>query len=144
MITAGRLPRIDLCELFLSRGHDVVCMDNFLTSPTTSSISSAARVLVIKQDVTTYIHIDGPLDYVLHFASPASPIDTWKADQTLKVGSRHAQNHRRREGQEGAYLIARRPRLWRSADSPEERGLMGQVIRSAARRVREAKRFAEA
>jgi dTDP-glucose 4,6-dehydratase len=79
-----------LCELFLARGHEVVCMDNFITGSPDNIKHLFGRdgFTFIKQDVTNYIHIDGPLDYVLHFASPASPIDYLeKPIQTLKVGS---------------------------------------------------------
>jgi dTDP-glucose 4,6-dehydratase len=79
-----------LCELFLARGHEVICMDNFLTGSPDNIKHLFGRdgFSFIKQDVTQYIHIDGPLDYVLHFASPASPIDYLeKPIQTLKVGS---------------------------------------------------------
>ncbi|MEO8380839.1 MAG: UDP-glucuronic acid decarboxylase family protein [Acidobacteriota bacterium] len=79
-----------LCELFLSRGHQVVCMDNFITGSPDNIKHLFGRdgFTFIKQDVTQYIHIDGPLDFVLHFASPASPIDYLeKPIQTLKVGS---------------------------------------------------------
>jgi len=79
-----------LCELFLSRGHEVVCMDNFITGSPDNIKHLFGRdgFSFIKQDVTQYIHIDGPLDFVLHFASPASPIDYLeKPIQTLKVGS---------------------------------------------------------
>ena len=78
-----------LCDFLLSRGCDVVCMDNLLTG----SVENIAhirdpRFLFIKHDVTNYIVIDGPLDYVLHFASPASPIDYAELPiQTLKVGA---------------------------------------------------------
>src|SRR5688572_7299270 len=79
-----------LCDLFLGRGHEVVCMDNFITGSPANIKHLFGRdgFTFIKQDVTQYIHIDGPLDYVLHFASPASPIDYLeKPIQTLKVGS---------------------------------------------------------
>src|SRR5688500_7823532 len=79
-----------LCELFLERGHEVICMDNFITGSPDNIKHLFGRdgFSFIKQDVTNYIHIDGPLDYVLHFASPASPIDYLeKPIQTLKVGS---------------------------------------------------------
>jgi dTDP-glucose 4,6-dehydratase len=78
-----------LCDLFLDRGHDVICMDNLITG----SIENIAHIrsnhfLFIKHDVTNYIYIEGPLDYILHFASPASPIDYQELPiQTLKVGS---------------------------------------------------------
>ncbi len=78
-----------LCEYFLRLGHEVICMDNLLTG----DISNIAHIrhnnfLFIKHDVTNYIYVEGPLDYLLHFASPASPIDYEKLPiQTLKVGS---------------------------------------------------------
>src|SRR5450631_4140324 len=79
-----------LCELFLGRGHEVICMDNFITGNPANIQHLIGRedFSFVKYDVTNYIHIDGPLDYVLHFASPASPIDYLeKPIQTLKVGS---------------------------------------------------------
>src|ERR1700674_487468 len=79
-----------LCELFLARGHEVICMDNFITGSPANVQHLFGRdgFSFVKYDVTNYIHVDGPLDYVLHFASPASPIDYLeKPIQTLKVGS---------------------------------------------------------
>src|SRR6202165_429161 len=79
-----------LCELFLARGHEVVCMDNFITGSPANVQHLFGRdgFSFVKYDVTNYIHVDGKLDYVLHFASPASPIDYLeKPIQTLKVGS---------------------------------------------------------
>jgi len=79
-----------LCDYFLSKGHEVIAMDNLLTG-TTANIEHLAgheRFLFIKHDVTNYIYVDGPLDAVLHFASPASPIDYLELPiQTLKVGA---------------------------------------------------------
>ncbi|HYY17180.1 MAG TPA: UDP-glucuronic acid decarboxylase family protein, partial [Gammaproteobacteria bacterium] len=78
-----------LCDYFLRLGHEVICMDNLLTG----DISNIAHIrnenfLFIKHDVTNYIYVEGQLDYLLHFASPASPIDYEKLPiQTLKVGS---------------------------------------------------------
>src|SRR5689334_9686672 len=79
-----------LCEFLLSRGHEVVCMDNFLTGV----IDNIAHLLgnplfsFVKHDVTEAIVVDGPLDWVLHFASPASPHDYLEMPiQTLKVGA---------------------------------------------------------
>jgi dTDP-glucose 4,6-dehydratase len=78
-----------LCDYFLGLGHEVICMDNLLTG----DISNIAHIrntnfLFIKHDVTNYIYAEGQLDYLLHFASPASPIDYEKLPiQTLKVGS---------------------------------------------------------
>src|SRR5262245_62885181 len=74
----------------LSRGHEVTCMDNFVTG----SPSNIAHLIgkkgfrFVEHDVTEYVYVDGPLDYILHFASPASPIDYLQLPiQTLKVGS---------------------------------------------------------
>jgi dTDP-glucose 4,6-dehydratase len=78
-----------LCDHFLSQGHEVICMDNLLTG-SVSNISHIrdARFTFIEYDVTNFIYIDGPLDYVLHFASPASPIDYLRLPiHTLKVGA---------------------------------------------------------
>jgi dTDP-glucose 4,6-dehydratase len=78
-----------LCEYFLHRGYSVVCMDNLLTG----DIENVAHLhgpgfSFIKHDVTDYVFLAGPLDYILHFASPASPLDYLKLPiQTLKVGS---------------------------------------------------------
>ncbi|PIE34190.1 NAD-dependent dehydratase [candidate division KSB3 bacterium] len=78
-----------LCEYLLEKGMEVVCMDNLLTG----DVSNIAHLhhenfLFIKHDVTNYIYVDGDIDYILHFASPASPIDYLELPiQTLKVGS---------------------------------------------------------
>jgi dTDP-glucose 4,6-dehydratase len=78
-----------LCDLLLANGCSVVCMDNLLTgNPENIAHIRDPRFLFVKHDVTNYIVVDGPLDFVLHFASPASPIDYLELPiQTLKVGS---------------------------------------------------------
>ena len=79
-----------LCERFLAEGDDVICMDNFLTgSPdNVAPLMRNPRFTFIQQDVTNYVYVEGPLDAILHFASPASPVDYLeKPIQTLKVGS---------------------------------------------------------
>jgi dTDP-glucose 4,6-dehydratase len=78
-----------LCDLLLSKGCSVVCMDNLLTgNPENIAHIRDPRFLFVKHDVTNYIVVDGPLDFVLHFASPASPIDYLELPiQTLKVGA---------------------------------------------------------
>ncbi len=78
-----------LCDLLLAQGCEVVCMDSLLTG-SVDNISHIRddRFLFVKHDVTNYIVVDGPLDYVLHLASPASPIDYMELPiQTLKVGA---------------------------------------------------------
>ncbi|HMS17994.1 MAG TPA: SDR family oxidoreductase [Planctomycetota bacterium] len=79
-----------LSDLMIENGHEVIGMDNLLTGSTDNIAHLAGRddYHFIKHDVTNYIHIEGPVDYVLHFASPASPIDYLQLPiQTLKVGS---------------------------------------------------------
>jgi dTDP-glucose 4,6-dehydratase len=79
-----------LCERFLAEGDHVICMDNFLTgSPdNVAPLMKNPRFTFIQQDVTNYVYVEGPVDAILHFASPASPVDYLeKPIQTLKVGS---------------------------------------------------------
>jgi len=79
-----------LCDRFIQEGYEVIGMDNLLTG----SLSNIEHLSPLKEfsfyhhDVSKFIHVPGPLDYILHFASPASPIDYLKMPiQTLKVGS---------------------------------------------------------
>ena len=78
-----------LCEYLLARGYSVVGMDNLLTGDLSNIEHLWGRDFVfVKHDVTNYVHVEGPLDVIFHFASPASPIDYLRVPiQTLKVGS---------------------------------------------------------
>ena len=79
-----------LCDRLLAEGHEVVGLDNLLTGNprNLAHLSTEKRFRFVRHDVTRYVQIDGPLDAVLHFASPASPIDYLELPiQTLKVGS---------------------------------------------------------
>ena len=79
-----------LCEYLLEKGHEVICMDNFITGKDDNiqHLKERDKFSFISHDVTKHITIEGNLDYVMHFASPASPIDYQKIPiQTLKVGS---------------------------------------------------------
>jgi dTDP-glucose 4,6-dehydratase len=79
-----------LCEALLQRGDEVVCLDNFLTgSPSNvGHLLDHPRFTLQRCDLVHYVHVPGPVDLVLHFASPASPIDYLKLPlETLKVGS---------------------------------------------------------
>ena len=79
-----------LCDRFIAEGHDVICVDNFLTGrpENVAHLFGHPQFSLIEHDITNYIYVDGPLDYILHFASPASPIDYLKLPiQTLKVGA---------------------------------------------------------
>jgi dTDP-glucose 4,6-dehydratase len=79
-----------LCDRFIKEGFDVVAMDNLITG----DLKNIEHLFKLKEfefyhhDVSKFIHVSGPLDYILNFASPASPIDYLKIPiQTLKVGS---------------------------------------------------------
>ncbi len=80
-----------LCDLFIGLGHEVICMDNLIKKENIENISPLMgheRFKFIKYDVTEYLHVDGRVDNILHFASLASPKDYLDYPiQTLKVGS---------------------------------------------------------
>ena len=79
-----------LCDHFTGKGHEVLCMDNLITGNLANieHLFGKKNFLFIKHDVTNFIHVPGKLDAVLHFASPASPIDYLKFPiPTLKVGA---------------------------------------------------------
>jgi len=79
-----------LCEFFLARGHEVVCVDNLLTGNLENVVGlfGSKRFRFVEQDICEKINVPGRLDHVLHFASPASPIEYLELPmETLKVGS---------------------------------------------------------
>jgi dTDP-glucose 4,6-dehydratase len=79
-----------LCDRFLGEGHTVIAMDNLITGNTDNiaHLLGHERFTFVKHNVTNYIYLQGPLDAVLHFASPASPNDYLEHPiPTLKVGS---------------------------------------------------------
>ncbi|HKL17895.1 MAG TPA: GDP-mannose 4,6-dehydratase, partial [Halalkalibaculum sp.] len=79
-----------LCDRYLNEGFQVICMDNLITGSTKNieHLFGNEDFSFIKHDVTNFIHVNGDLDLILHFASPASPIDYLEMPiQTLKVGS---------------------------------------------------------
>jgi len=79
-----------LCDRFLAEGLEVFCMDNLITGSlqNVAHLFEEERFHFVKQDVTEYLYLKGELHYILHFASPASPIDYQHLPiQTLKVGS---------------------------------------------------------
>ncbi|MBI2420451.1 MAG: SDR family oxidoreductase [Ignavibacteriales bacterium] len=79
-----------LCDRLIAEGMNVICIDNLLTGnpANISHLFGHDRFSFVKHDVTNFIHVPGDVDYILHFASPASPIDYLKLPiQTLKVGS---------------------------------------------------------
>ena len=78
-----------LCEYLLNKGHEVVCMDNLITgSKDNISHIKSEQFQFVEHNVSEFINLEGELDYILHFASPASPIDYLELPiQTLKVGA---------------------------------------------------------
>ncbi len=139
-----------LCELFLARGHEVICMDNFITGnpKNVEHLFGRDGFSFVKYDVTNYIHVDGALDYVLHFASPASPIDYLeKPIQTLKVGS--LGTHKTlgvAKDKNARYLIASTSEVYGDPlVHPQKEDYWGNVNPVGPRGVYdEAKRYAEA
>ena len=79
-----------LCDYFVEKNHNVICIDNLLTGRMSniSHLLNKENFEFIHYDVTNYIFVEGPLDWILHFASPASPFDYLEYPiQTLKVGA---------------------------------------------------------
>ena len=79
-----------LCDRMLAEGMRVICIDNLITGDLNNiaHLFGNDKFTFIKHDITNFIHVDGTVDYILHFASPASPIDYLQLPiQTLKVGS---------------------------------------------------------
>src|SRR6202035_1374002 len=79
-----------LCERFLAEGHEVVCIDNFITGTAANvgDLVTSPRFSYRHHDISLPLRIDGPVDNILHFASPASPVDYLRHPiPTLKVGS---------------------------------------------------------
>src|SRR5882724_10625943 len=79
-----------LCERFLNQGHEVLCMDNYSTGAkeNMAPFLKNPRFRFIDHNVSRYIEVPEPLDYILHFASPASPVDYLELPiPTLKVGA---------------------------------------------------------
>ncbi len=139
-----------LCDRFLAEGHDVIAMDNLITGNTRNieHLAGNEHFLFIKQDVTNYIYIEGPLDAVLHFASPASPIDYLKFPiQTLKVGALGTHNVLGVAKAKGArFLMASTSEVYGDPlEHPQKETYWGNVDPIGPRGVYdEAKRFAEA
>lgn len=139
-----------LCEKYLGHGWDVICMDNLLTGNIENITHLIGRddFQFIKHDVTNYIHVNGELDLILHFASPASPIDYLKMPiQTLKVGS--LGTHKAlglAKAKNARFLIASTSEVYGDPlEHPQKETYWGNVNPIGMRGVYdEAKRFAEA
>jgi len=139
-----------LCERFLAEGDEVICMDNLITGNANNiaSLFPNRRFSYIPQDVTNYIYVKGPLDAILHFASPASPIDYLELPiQTLKVGSLGTHKALGLAKEKGArFLLASTSEVYGDPlVHPQKEDYWGNVNPIGPRGVYdEAKRFAEA
>ncbi|MEO3809371.1 UDP-glucuronic acid decarboxylase family protein [Sphaerisporangium sp. B11E5] len=138
-----------LCERLLSEGASVVCMDNFLTgSPANvEHLLGRPRFRLVECDLTGYVHVPGPVDLVLHFASAASPADYLRHPiATLKVGSvgtLHALGLAREKG--ARFVLASTSEVYGDPlEHPQRETYWGNVNPVGPRSVYdEAKRFAE-
>ena len=138
-----------LAEALVDRGHSVVGIDNLLTGDLANLEHLMGREFVfVKHDVTNYIHVDGPVDYVLHWASPASPIDYLELPiPTLKVGALGTHNSLGLAKAKGArFVLASTSEVYGDPlEHPQRESYWGNVNPIGPRGVYdEAKRFAEA
>ncbi|HEY7716611.1 MAG TPA: UDP-glucuronic acid decarboxylase family protein [Candidatus Binatia bacterium] len=139
-----------LCESFLKRGHEVLCMDNYSTGAkeNIATFLKNPRFRFIDHNVSRYIEVPEPLDYILHFASPASPVDYMELPiPTLKVGALGTHNTLGLAKSKGAvYLLASTSEVYGDPlVRPQNEEYWGNVNPIGPRGVYdEAKRFAEA
>ena len=139
-----------LCDRLLREGHEVVCLDNLITGSTENiaHLMSNRKFSFVKYDVTNYLFVDGPIDFIFHFASPASPIDYLKFPiQTLKVGSLGTHKALGLAKEKGArFFIASTSEVYGDPlIHPQTESYWGNVNPVGPRGVYdEAKRFAEA
>ena len=139
-----------LCDYFIGQGHEVICMDNLLTGDmdNVAHLFGNSNFRFIKHDVTNFIYIEGRVDNILHFASPASPIDYLRLPiQTLKVGSLGTHKALGLAKAKGArFLLASTSECYGDPlEHPQSEAYWGNVNPVGPRGVYdEAKRFAEA
>src|SRR5687767_1563793 len=138
-----------LCETLLDAGHSVVGIDNLLTGDMANVAHLRDRDFeFIRHDVTSYIDVDGPVDFVLHWASPASPIDYLELPiQTMKVGSLGTHNALGLAKAKGAgFVLASTSEVYGDPlEHPQKETYWGNVNPIGPRGVYdEAKRFGEA
>jgi dTDP-glucose 4,6-dehydratase len=139
-----------LCEALLAREIDVVCLDNFLTGmpENVAHLVENPRFRLVRCDVSEFVHVPGPVDLVLHFASPASPADYLRMPiETLKVGSLgtlHTLGLAREKG--ARYVLASTSEVYGDPlEHPQAESYWGNVNPVGPRGVYdEAKRFSEA
>src|SRR5713226_6711719 len=138
-----------LAEALLDRGYEVIGIDNLLTGDTANIAHLAnSDFTFIKLDVTNYIYIEGPVDFVLHWASPASPIDYLELPiPTLKVGALGTHKALGLAKAKGAkFVLASTSEVYGDPlEHPQKESYWGNVNPIGPRGVYdEAKRFAEA
>lgn len=139
-----------LCDLLIEKGYAVICMDNLITGDMAniSHLIDTPHFKFIHHDVTKYIALDEAVDYVLHFASPASPVDYLNYPiQTLKVGSLGTHNALGVAKAKGAlFMLASTSEVYGDPEChPQPESYWGHVNSVGPRGVYdEAKRFAEA
>ncbi|MDH2426664.1 SDR family oxidoreductase [Sphaerisporangium sp. TRM90804] len=138
-----------LCERFVARGAQVICMDNFLTGAPVNveHLMGRPRFRLVECDLTGFVHVPGPVDLVMHFASAASPTDYLRHPiQTLKVGSLgtlHALGLAREKG--ARFVLASTSEVYGDPlQHPQTESYWGNVNPVGPRSVYdEAKRFSE-
>lgn len=139
-----------LCDYLIEKGHDVLCIDNLLTGKTENiaHLIGNRQFRFIKHNVSDYIYVDGNVDCVLHFASPASPFDYLEFPiQTLKVGSLGTLNSLGlAKAKKARFLLASTSEVYGDPQvHPQREDYWGHVNPVGPRGVYdEAKRFAEA
>ena len=139
-----------LCERFLAEGHEVVCVDNCITGTLANidPLRPNPRFTFVRHNVSQTLKIDGPIDNVLHFASPASPVDYLAHPiPTLKVGSLGTHNTLGlAKLKKSRYLLASTSEVYGDPEQhPQREDYWGHVNPIGVRGVYdEAKRFAEA
>jgi len=139
-----------LCDRLIAEGHTVICIDNLITGSTDNiaHLAGLSHFKFIQYDVTNYLFLEGNVDFVFHFASPASPIDYLKLPiQTLKVGS--LGTHKAlglAKAKEAVFLLASTSEVYGDPLlHPQPESYWGNVNPVGPRGVYdEAKRFAEA
>ena len=139
-----------LCERFLAEGHEVLCVDNLITGNLVNiePLRKSDRFTFLRHDISHPLEIDGVVDNVLHFASPASPVDYLQHPiQTLKVGSLGTHNTLgMAKLKQARFLLASTSEVYGDPDQhPQREEYWGNVNPIGVRGVYdEAKRFAEA
>jgi dTDP-glucose 4,6-dehydratase len=138
-----------ICEFLRQKDHEVICMDNLLTGEEDNIAHLHGKGFsFVNHDVSQYIEIDGDLDYILHFASPASPYDYLEFPiQTLKVGSLGTHNALGlARAKDATFIIASTSEVYGDPlEHPQKESYWGNVNPIGPRGVYdEAKRFAEA